>query len=225
MPRIRVLLVDDHAIVRAGIRSLLSLQPDIQVVGEASSGEEALELAERLRPDVVLMDLRLKGMSGLEAIRELKKRLPKINTLALTMVDNPQYFFPVLEAGACGYLLKEAEPEELLTAVRAAARNEAFLSPAVARAVVGGYLAGKGVVEDSYISLTDREREVLRLVAQGYTSRQIAEMLHLSRKTVEKYRASAMEKLGLRSRAELVSYALSRGLLGVPDIEAEPKDK
>jgi len=155
------------------------------------------------------MDVLMKGMSGLEAIGELKKRLPEANILALTIVDNPEYFLPVLKSGACGYLLKEAEPEELLAAVRAAAQGIAYLSPRVATVVLSGLQAER----DRYASLSVREREVLALVAQGYTSREVAERLYLSPKTVEKYRARLMGKLGISSRAELISYAVNRGLL------------
>jgi two-component system response regulator NreC len=225
MAGIRVLLVDDHAIVRAGVRSLLAPYRDIEVVGEASDAEEAMERVESLHPDVVLMDLRLKGTSGLDAIHELKKkRMAETNIVVLTMVDAPQYFFPVLEAGACGYLLKESDPDELLAAIRAAARGEVFLTPAVARVVLEDYRAQKGSGEDSYATLSERERQVVRLTAEGHPSREIAERLFLSRKTVEKYRASALEKLGLHSRAELINYALSKGLLGTQSL-GQPSER
>lgn len=210
-----VLVVDDHGIVRAGICVPLARAPDMQVVGQAASGEDALEQAQALQPNVVLMDLAMPGMGGLEAIRRLKESLPSAAVLALTMQDDERYFLPVIQAGAVGYLLKEAAPEELLVAVRAAARGEAYLSPAVARVILGGYVkALKGSEQDSYASLTTREREVLGLAAEGKTNREIAEALCLSVKTVEKHRASLMGKLTLRNRYDLLRYALDKGLMG-----------
>lgn len=215
MAKIRVLVVDDHGIVRAGIRSMLEAQSDLEVVGEAASGPEALRKAEQLLPDVVLMDLAMQGMSGIEAIKELRRRLPSVHVLALTIQDNEEYFFPVLRAGALGYVLKEAEPEELLAAIRTVHQGAAFLSPAVAKAVLGSYPEGLtlGRERDSYDTLTPREREVLQLVAEGRTNREIANTLYLSVKTVEKHRASMMAKLNLSNRSELVKYAIRKGLI------------
>jgi len=187
----------------------------MEVVGEARSGEEALELASKLCPDVVLMDLAMPGMGGLEAIRQLKRELPQTAIVALTIQDNEQYFFPTLEAGASGYLLKEASPEELLVGVRGAHRGEACLSPAVARVVLTGYMNGmKREGQDSYARLTPRERVVLRLATDGKTNQEMAQSLYLSVRTVEKHRASLMEKLKLRNRTDLIRYALERGLVG-----------
>jgi two-component system response regulator NreC len=219
MSNIRVLIVDDHGIVRAGIKSLLETQPDIEVVAEASEGREALEKVRQLRPDVVLMDIAMPGMNGLEATREIKREMPESSVLALTMQDNEEYFFPMLSAGASGYVLKEASSEELLTAVRAVYEGGAFLSPAVARAVLEDYLQGvaTGSEKDSYSFLSDREKEVLKLAAEGKTNREMAEALFLSTKTIEKHRATMMHKLGLANRSELVRYAIKKGLIDLDE--------
>lgn len=218
MSQIRVLIVDDHGIVRAGIRSLLEGQADIEVIGEAASGWEAIEQATRLKPDVVLMDIAMGDLSGLEATQEIRERMPEVNVLALTMHDREEYFFAMLKAGALGYVLKESEPDELLAAIRAVHQGEAFLSPAVTRAVLEDYLArppDQG--QSGYNSLTLREKEVFRLAAEGKTTREMAGMLHLSVKTLEKHRASMMRKLGLQSLPELIKYAIRNGLLEVDE--------
>ena len=211
---IRVLIVDDHGIVRAGIRSLLEDQPDIEIVGEASSGREAIEQAMRLQPDVVLMDIAMHGLSGLEATQEIREQNPDVNVLALTMHDREEYFFAMLKAGALGYVLKESGPEELLVAIRAVYTGEAYLSPGVTKAVLADYLTqrmDKG--QSRYYSLTLREKEVFRLAAEGKTSREIAEMLHISPKTVEKHRSSMMRKLNLNNLSELIKYAIRKGFI------------
>jgi two-component system response regulator NreC len=216
--KIRVLIVDDHGIVRAGIRSLLEGQADIEVVGEASSGWKAIELAIRLQPDVVLMDIAMGDLSGLEATQEIRERAPDVNVLALTMHDREEYFFAMLRAGALGYVLKESEPDELLAAIRAVHRGEAFLSPAVTKAVLEDYLTQRTEQAQPHSdSLTLREQEVLRLAAEGKTTREIAEMLHLSVKTIEKHRASMMHKLGLQSLPDLIKYAIRKGLIEVDE--------
>jgi len=211
-------LVDDHGIVRAGLRSLLDAQPDLEVVGEAANGQEAVEKAIQLLPDLVLMDLTLPKVSGLEATKEIKRQAPQVRILILTIHDNEEYFFPVLSAGASGYVLKEAEPAELLTAIRGVHAGGTFLSPKVARVVLGGYLRNTAAsleVNESYQGLSPREHQVIRLAAEGGTNREIAEQLCLSVKTVEKHKAKAMEKLGLRCRADLVKYAIRKGLLNI----------
>jgi two-component system response regulator NreC len=215
MSKIRVLIADDHGIVRAGLRSLLEAQADMEVVGEASTGREAVDAACTLQPDVVLMDIGMPGMSGLEATRELRKRAPSIRVLALTIQESEEYFFAMLKAGASGYILKEAEPQELLSALRAVYQGGAFLSPAVAKVVLEGYVTRPKA--DNPEGLTVREGEVLRLAAQGHTNREIAESLCLSIKTVEKHRASMMDKLGLRGRQELIRYALRKGLIDLDE--------
>jgi two-component system response regulator NreC len=215
---IKVLIADDHRLVRAGIRALLEGQPDIEVVGEAGSGCEAIELATNLQPDVVLMDIAMGDLSGLEATQEIKERAPRIHILALTMHDREEYFFAMLKAGALGYVLKECDPSELLVAIRAVHAGEAYLSPSVTKAVLTDYLA-QGIVQTQsrYDSLTLREKEVLRLAAEGKTTPEMADMLHLSVKTVEKHRASMMHKLGLQSLPELIKYAIRKGLIEVDE--------
>lgn len=218
MSKIRVLIVDDHGIVRAGIRSLLEDQADIEVVGEAGSGWKAIELATHLQPDVVLMDIAMGDLSGLEATQEIRERAPDVNVLALTMHDREEYFFAMLRAGALGYVLKESEPDELLAAIRAVHRGEAFLSPAVTKAVLEDYLTQRtDQVQPRSDNLTLREHEVLRLAAEGKTTREIAEMLHLSAKTIEKHRSSMMRKLGLQSLPDLIKYAIRKGLIEVDE--------
>lgn len=218
MSKIRVLIVDDHGIVRAGIRSLLEAYADIEVVGEAGGGWKAIELATRLQPDVVLMDIAMGDLSGLEATQEIRERAPDVNVLALTMHDREEYFFAMLRAGAHGYVLKESEPDELLAAIRAVHRGEAFLSPAVAKAVLEDYLEQRmDQAQPRSDNLTLREHEVLRLVAEGKTTREIADMLHLSVKTIEKHRSSMMRKLGLQSLPDLIKYAIRKGLIEVDE--------
>jgi two-component system response regulator NreC len=216
--KIRVLIVDDHGIVRAGIRSLLEDYADIEVVGEAGSGWKAIELATHLQPDVVLMDIAMGDLSGLEATQEIRERAPDVNVLALTMHDREEYFFAMLKAGALGYVLKESEPDELLAAIRAVHRGEAFLSPAVTKAVLEDYLTQRtDQAQPRSDNLTLREQEVLRLAAEGKTTREIADMLHLSAKTIEKHRSSMMRKLGLQSLPDLIKYAIRKGLIEVDE--------
>jgi two-component system response regulator NreC len=216
--KIRVLIVDDHGIVRAGIRSLLEDQADIEVIGEAGSGWKAIELATHLQPDVVLMDIAMGDLSGLEATQEIRERAPDVNVLALTMHDREEYFFAMLKAGALGYVLKESEPDQLLAAIRAVHRGEAFLSPAVTKAVLEDYLTQRtDQAQPRSDNLTLREQEVLRLAAEGRTTREIADMLHLSAKTIEKHRSSMMRKLGLQSLPDLIKYAIRKGLIEVDE--------
>ena len=216
MCKIRVLIADDHSIVRAGIRSLLEGHTDIEVVGEASSGWEAIEQATHLEPSVVLMDIAMGDLSGLLATQEIKERVPDVNVLALTVHDHKEYFFAMLQAGALGYVLKDSDPEELLAAIRAVNQGEAYLTPPVTKAVLEDYLAHRtGHIESRYDSLTLREKEVLRLAAEGKAAREIAEMLHLSAKTIEKHRSSMMRKLGLHNLTDLIKYAIRKGLVEV----------
>ncbi len=214
MDKLRILIVDDHGIVRAGIRSLLEGQPDIEVVGEAAGGEEAIEKAVQFRPELVLMDIAMPGMNGIEATRRIKKELPDVSVLVLSMHDDEEFFFPVLRAGASGYILKEAEPQELLYAIRTVNQGNVFLSPAVATALLENFVTVTPEhVEESYGTLTRREKEVLRLAASGQTNREMAEALFLSIRTVEKYRQAVMHKLGLTRREELTKYAIRKGLI------------
>ena len=217
MDKIRVLIADDHAIVRAGIRSLLDGQPNIEVIAEASNGCQAIELATRLQPDVVLMDIVMGDLDGMVATQEIKERAPEVKVLALTMHDREEFFFAMLKAGALG-VLKGSEPNDLLTAIEVVYRGEPFLSPSVTKAVLEDYLGHKSTQDTSgYDSLTLREKEVLHLTAEGKTTREMADLLHLSTKTVEKHRAKMMEKLDLQNLTELIKYAIRKGLIDVDE--------
>ncbi len=215
MAKIRVLLADDHAVLRTGLKLLLSAQPDIEVVGEAADGGEAMAKARALRPDVILMDLTMPGIGGSEATGRIKDESPGIKVLVLTMHDDPSYLRQLLKAGASGYILKKSADADLLSAIRAAHRGEVFLDSSLAAGLVDEVIrpAGPRRPRDAYETLSDREREVLKWVARGHTNQEIAEKLFLSVKTIETYRARVAEKLGLRGRAELVRFAMERGLL------------
>ena len=221
MDRIRVLLADDHAVLRAGLRALLSSQPDIEVVGEAATGAEAAARARELGPDIVLMDITMSGPDGLEAIRQVRQSLPQTRVLALTMHDNLNYLREVLEAGGSGYVLKKAADTELLSAIHAVHQGGTYLHSAHARALLNLESDDKAAESElpGHEALSEREMQVLRLIAGGYSNRGIAEQLNLSVKTVETYRARIMEKLGLRGRVALVRYALRHHLL--PEQPAE----
>jgi two-component system response regulator NreC len=213
MSKIRVLLADDHAIVRDGVRMILNAQPDMEVVGEASTGTEVLSLAHALKPDMVLMDIGMPGMNGLEATRALKGAQPLIYILILTMQEGEDYFFRILAAGASGYLLKGAGSDELLSAIRAVYQGRVYLDPTMAKKLVGDYLKTQESSASASDPLTPREREVLKLIAAGKTSREIAEELVLSINTVQTHRLHLMEKLNLHNRTELIKYAIRRGLI------------
>ncbi len=215
MARTKVLIADDHAIVREGVRMILAKEPDIEVVGEAEDGRQALDLVEQRRPNVVIMDLSMPGMGGIEATKKVKEQHPSVNVLALTMHEDESYVFQLLRAGASGYVLKRAAAQDLVQAVRAAAKGEAFLYPSVARKVVEDYLkrVEAGEERERYDGLTEREREILTLIAQGLSNQQIAEKLYISIKTVQTHRAHVLEKLGLHDRTELVRYAIRKGLI------------
>lgn len=213
--KIRVLLADDHTILRAGLRMMLNAQPDIEVVGEASDGRQAITEAQRLVPEVILMDITMPECNGIEATRQVKRLLPDVRVLVLTMHENEEYLFQVLRAGASGYMLKEAADTELISAIRVVSSGRFYLSPSAQTMMVSDYLqrVRTGEERDSYGALTEREREILKLVAEGYTNNQIAERLFISPKTVDTHRTHIMDKLNLHSRAELVKYAMRRGLL------------
>lgn len=214
MGKLRVLIVDDHGIVRAGVRSLLESQPDIEVIGEAAGGEEAIEKSRQLKPDVVLMDIAMPGMNGIEATRGIKKERPDTIVLVLTMHDDAEFFFPVLRAGASGYLLKGSSPYELLYAIQTVRQGQVFLSPAITKVLLKPLVANAdGPEDEKYKGLTRREKEVLRLAAAGQTNREMAEALFLSIRTVEKHRQAVMHKLGLTRREDLTKYALRKGLI------------
>lgn len=212
----RILLVDDHAVLRAGLTALLDAEPDLRVVGEASTGEEAVDEAKALRPDVVVMDLAMPGIGGLEATRRIAalEQGPKI--LALTVHAEGEYLLPVLEAGGSGYVLKTSADVDLIEAIRTVARDEVFLYPNTAKLLLKGYRdAEAGKPESPVDRLSDREREVLTLTAEGFSSSEIGARLFISPKTVDTYRSRIMEKLGLKHRSELVRFALRTGLLKV----------
>lgn len=210
--RIRVLLADDHAVLRAGLRALLAAEGDLLVVGEASEGAEAIRLCQALRPDVVVMDIGMPGVSGIDATARIKRDLPGTKVLILSMHDDRGYLRQVLRVGASGYVLKKAADTELLAAIRAAARGEVFLDPALAKALVDEVMEPMAL-SGEIPALSDRERDVLRLLAHGHTNQQVADRLCISVKSVETYKARLMEKLGLKGRAELVRYALQHGFL------------
>ncbi len=212
MDKIKVLVVDDHAILRDGIRALLGLHDDIEIVGEASEGKEAIEKAQQLIPDVVIMDIAMPGMDGLEATRRIGKKNPKIKVLVLTQYDNKEYILSVIKAGAAGYVSKRALGSELVSAIRAVDKGDSFLYPSAATALIEDYLQ-QAEREEPYDRLTAREREILKLIADGHTSQEIADMLFISLKTVLGHRTKIMEKLDLHNRTELIKYAIRKGLV------------
>ena len=217
--QIRLLLADDHAVVRSGLRMLLQAQPDMIIVGEAETGQEAIHRVAELSPDVVLMDIEMPGMNGIEATRRIKANAPAAAVLALTMYEDDQYFFEMLRAGASGYVPKRAAPDELVSAIRAVSRGEVFLYPSLAGRLVQDYLrrgpAGEGETPND--ELTPREQEVLTLIAQGFSNNEIADRLVISAKTVDRHRENIMRKLNLHNRVDLVKYALRKGLIGLEE--------
>lgn len=215
---IRLLLADDHAVLRSGLRLLLDGRSDMVVVGEANDGAELLDLVEERRPDLILLDLSMPRLGGLEALPLLKQRAPQARVLILTMHDDESYLRQALKAGASGYVLKKAADVELISAIQSVMRGEVYVHPAMTRALVENIMPESQLPDqaddhDPWTSLSDRERDVLQLVALGHTNREIGHKLALSVKTVDTYRARGMEKLGLSSRAALVRFALARGLL------------
>ncbi|OKI64046.1 response regulator [Micromonospora sp. CB01531] len=210
----RILLADDHGLVRRGVRLILDNEPDLTVVAEAADGAEAVELARTAAPDLAILDIAMPRLTGLQAARQMSRALPDLRILMLTMYDNEQYFFEALRVGAAGYVLKSAADRDLIDACRAAMRDEPFLYPGAVTTLVRDYL-GRGSNPDSVTArrITDREEEVLKLVAEGHSSKQIADLLFLSIKTVERHRSNILQKLGLRDRLELTRYAIRAGLI------------
>jgi len=214
MSKIKLLLVDDHEIVRAGLRMLFQVEQDMEIVGEANSGDEALEAVRTLMPDVVIMDVAMPGMSGIEATRRIKEINSDVAVLALTMHEDEQYFFKMLSAGASGYIPKRAAPDDLVSAIRVISQGNVFLYPTLAKLLVQDF-RDRGGSEPRLIAeeLTPREHEVLTHIAEGYTNREIAEALVISVKTVDRHRENIMHKLNLHNRVELVKYAIEKGLI------------
>ena len=216
MSKIRVLIVDDHAMFREGIRSLLQGYDDVEVAGEATQGREAIEKVRQLAPQVVLMDIAMPVMGGLEATRRIQKESPNTRVLALTQYEDSEYILSMLRAGARGYISKTATASELVSAIRTVYNGECFLYPSAATTLIEEYLMRVGGEKNEYERLTDREREILQLVAEGHTNREIADMLFISVKTVLRHRKNIMEKLDFHNRTELIKYAISKGLIDVP---------
>ena len=217
MDKIKVFLAEDHTIVRKGLRLLLEGQADIEVVGEAENGREAVENVERLRPDIVLMDITMPELNGIEATLRIKKSLPEIKILALTMYTNEEYIYQLLNAGASGYLDKNTAPTELLSAIKAVHRGDSFLSPTISKTIIEEYLrhAEEPEQDDSYQQLTSREREVLQLLTEGCAYKEIAEKLNISVKTVGVHRVNLMEKLNIDNTTELIKYAIRKGIISL----------
>ena len=221
MGKIKLILADDHALVRAGTRQLLERYMDLEVVGEAADGEQAVRLAKQLRPDLVVMDVRMPKLSGVEATRRIKAECPEVGVLVLTAHDDDEYIFALLQAGANGYLLKTAETEELVKAIRAAHAGQSALDPSVARKVVAQFASGKSLpevmarVSDEFEGLTGRELEVLQLVGKGKTNKEIARDLYISDRTVQAHLSNIFSKLQVSSRTEAVMYAVQKGWISV----------
>lgn len=213
MPKIRIMTVDDHALVREGIIALLKRYDDVEVVGEASSGSEAIDAARKLRPDIILMDIAMPGLGGLEATLEIKKADQSVKILVLTQYDDREYVSRFLKAGASGYILKRAVGSELITAIRAVAGGESYLHSSIAAKVIDGYIGKTPDVKSPYDMLTDREKQVLKLVAEGYTYKEIASSLNISEKTVVAHYTNITDKLAISTRSELIKFAIQKGII------------
>ena len=214
--KVRLFLVDDHPIVRSGLRMLFQAEPDLEIVGEADGGAEAIVAVQKLRPDVVIMDVAMPGVNGIEATRRIKEIAPETAVLALTMHEDEQYFFEMLKAGASGYIPKRAAPDDLVAAVRVVAQGNVFLYATLARFLMKDMVEHETVADADVMAddlLTAREREVLACIADGMTSREIAEKLVISVKTVERHRENIMAKLDIHNRVELVKYAMRKGII------------
>jgi DNA-binding NarL/FixJ family response regulator len=215
LAKIRVLICDDHTILREGIRLLLNSQSDIEVVGEGVDGRDAVEKARLLKPDVILMDIAMPGLNGLEATKQVRRDDPNARVLVLTMYERDEYIAQMLEAGAAGYVLKKVAGSELVYAIRSIHQGGTFLYPSITKRLVEDYLrrVESGEERSTFDSLTDREREVLQLIAEGHTNKEIADVLKLSSRTVQNHRAHIMEKLGMHDRGELIKYAIQKGII------------
>ena len=215
MENLRIVLAEDHTILREGLRALLSTDPNFEIIGEAPDGREAVRCVEKLEPDLLLMDLSMPRMSGMDAIREIKNRFPDIKIIALTVHKTEEYLLTTLQAGADGYVQKDATHEELVMAIKNVMGGKSYLSPGVSEKVIEGYLEGRESNRSlsSWETLSQREREVLKLIAEGYKNKEIAEDLCISLKTVEKHRANLMKKLDLHNAAALTVYAMQKGLV------------
>jgi len=213
--KLSIVLADDHTILREGLRALLTADSNFEIVGEARDGREAVRCVEKLGPDLLLMDLSMPRMSGMDAIREIKKRYPETKIIALTVHKTEEYLLTTLQAGADGYVLKDATHDELMVAIKNVMGGKSYLSPGVSEKVIEGYLEGKEKTRSlsSWESLSQREREVLKLIAEGYKNKEIADDLCISLKTVEKHRANLMKKLDLHNAAALTVYAMEKGLV------------
>jgi len=211
----RIVIAEDHTILREGLRALLSSHPDLEVVGEAQDGRQAIRCVEEMSPDLVLLDLSMPSMNGMDAIREIRKRSPGTKIMALTVHKAEEYVLTALQAGADGYALKDATHAELVAAIRSVLAGRRYLSPGVSEKVIEGYLAGKKArtTKSAWDTITPREREVLKLIAEGHRNREIAEILCISAKTVEKHRANLMEKLDLHNVSDLTAYAIEKGIV------------
>ena len=216
MKKIKVVIVDDHTIVRKGLVSLLDDEEDIDVIGEAEDGHEAIRTVEKLNPDVVIMDIGMPSMNGLEAVRLLKKERPAIRILILTMHANEEYIIEALKSGACGYLIKKSAPRELTSAIRIADAGEMYLSPAIATKVVNRFMTETAIHHNGQKKedvLTSREREIIQMIAEGKSNKEIADKLSISLKTVKNHRSNMMDKLNLHNTAEITQYAIKTGIL------------
>ena len=211
----RLVIAEDHTILREGLRSLFSSSPNFEIVGEAEDGREAIRCVEKLKPDLILTDLSMPRMNGMEAIREIKKRSPSTKVLVLTVHKTEEYILATLKAGAEGYILKDSTQSELMIAVKNVLSGRHYISPGISEQVIEGYLDGRKVLKtrSTWETLTQREREILKLIAEGYRNKEIADFLDISVKTVEKHRANLMEKLDLHSASSLTAFAMEKGLI------------
>lgn len=214
--KFKVVIAEDHTILREGLKALLSSDPELVVCGEAENGKDAINMVQRLNPDIILMDLSMPKIHGLEAIREIRKTSPSTKVLVLTVHDNEEYISATLRSGASGYVLKNDSYEELLASIKTVLRGKSYLSPAISQTVIQGYLDGKKGedIRTGYETLTSRERETLKLIAEGVRNRDIAEFMGISSKTAEKHRSNLMKKLDLHSISAITAFAAKKGLIG-----------